>query len=449
MNIELMKAKVLDLAIRGRLTEQSPDEALRPEVLQLPEVKGPFELPDSWRWVNFGDIAKINPRNKLDDDLEVSFVAMADIEPGYVDKFKDTVKPWGEVKKGFTHFQDGDLLVAKITPCFQNRKSCIALNLMNGYGAGTTEVHTVRAEAQCASAQYLLCFCKSEYFIKLGVSLFSGSVGQQRVSKNDLAKIKVPLPPLAEQRRIVQKAEELFKIIDALQEHQDSLLDKLDLIRRTALDKAIRGQLTEQHADESLSPEVLQLPELNGPFELPVNWKWVKVKDLLLKHLGGGTPSRHVPEYWNGPIPWASVKDLKGIRLVRTAESITESGLANSPSNLIPAGSLIVCMRMALGKILKTAINVAINQDLRAIFLKNELISDDYFINFYQTLTFVGRGSTVKGITVDDLLNIKVPLPPLAEQERIAAKLESMFSAVSTVEQLLQNTAAEFVKDAA
>lgn len=119
MNIELMKAKVLDLAIRGRLTEQRSDEALRPEVQQLPEVKGPFELPDSWRWVNFGDIAKINPRNKLDDDLEVSFVAMADIEPGYVDKFKDTVKPWGEVKKALHTFRMVICLLLKLLHAFK------------------------------------------------------------------------------------------------------------------------------------------------------------------------------------------------------------------------------------------------------------------------------------------------------------------------------------------
>ena len=442
MNIELMKAKVLDLAIRGRLTEQSPDEALRPEVLQLPEVKGPFELPDSWRWVNFGDIAKINPRNKLDDDLEVSFVAMADIEPGYVDKFKDTVKPWGEVKKGFTHFQDGDLLVAKITPCFQNRKSCIALNLMNGYGAGTTEVHTVRAEAQCASAQYLLCFCKSEYFIKLGVSLFSGSVGQQRVSKNDLAKIKVPLPPLAEQRRIVQKAEELFKIIDALQEHQDSLLDKLDLIRRTALDKAIRGQLTEQHADESLSPEVLKLPDVKGLFELPDNWRWVSLSNAGVWK-SGGTPSRKEPSFYkNGTIHWFKTGELCDGYLTNSEEKITKSAVEKLNLRINPAGAVLIAMYGAtIGRLGILSVEATTNQACCACITGPAVLNKYlfyYLLAQRSNLIKLGRGGAQNNISKTVITNYTLPLPPLAEQRRIAAKLESIFSAVCTVEQLLQ-----------
>jgi len=142
---------------------------------------------------------------------------------------------------------------------------------------------------------------------------------------------------------------------------------------------------------------------------------------------GGGTPARKVPDYWHGEIPWATVKDLKSHELGNTQEAITVEGLQNSASNLIPAGTVVTATRMALGRAAITEQNLAINQDLKALFC-NEAITPKYLLHFLNAnkskIESMGKGATVKGITLDVLLGLKIPLPPLEEQKRIAHVLD-------------------------
>ena len=167
----------------------------------------PFDIPDSWCWTRLENAVIINPRNDLPDNLEVSFVEMKAISDGYNNHFSATTRPWKEVKSGFTHFQDGDVGFAKITPCFQNRKSVVFLGLQNGYGAGTTELHILRSIQGTILPKYLLCFVKSQYLIEYGKQKFSGTAGQQRFGTDEVKKTLLPLPPLTEQERIVKQME--------------------------------------------------------------------------------------------------------------------------------------------------------------------------------------------------------------------------------------------------
>ncbi len=167
----------------------------------------PFDIPDSWSWTRLENAVAINPRNNLSDDLEVSFVEMKAISDGYNNHFSATTRPWKEVKSGFTHFQDGDVGFAKITPCFQNRKSVVFSGLQNGYGAGTTELHILRPIQGTILPKYLLCFIKSPYLIEYGKQKFSGTAGQQRFGTDEVKKTLFPLPPLVEQERIVKQVE--------------------------------------------------------------------------------------------------------------------------------------------------------------------------------------------------------------------------------------------------
>ena len=234
-----MKKSLLQYAIQGKLVEQRSEEGTAEELFQqiqeekqrliadgkikkekpLPEItedEKPFDIPESWKWVRLGSIVELNPKNDIDDLLEVSFIPMAHIADGYRNEHTFEVKKWGEIKKGFTHFATGDIGIAKITPCFQNKKSVIFAGLKNGYGAGTTELSIVRVVNNLMLKEYLLWFFKSAYFIDNGVRSFTGTAGQQRIHKDYLSNCLLPLPPLAEQKRIVAKLEQLLPLCDRL-----------------------------------------------------------------------------------------------------------------------------------------------------------------------------------------------------------------------------------------
>jgi type I restriction enzyme S subunit len=148
MTPQELKNSILQLAIQGKLVGQRPEEGTGEELYQqiqkekqalikagkikkgkpLPEItedEVPFEIPETWKWVGIADVATLNPKNNIDDELETAFVPMTLVSEGYKNECSFEIRKWKNIKKGFSHFADGDIGVAKITPCFQNRKSVI------------------------------------------------------------------------------------------------------------------------------------------------------------------------------------------------------------------------------------------------------------------------------------------------------------------------------------
>ncbi|MCC8197230.1 MAG: restriction endonuclease subunit S, partial [Tannerellaceae bacterium] len=177
----------------------------------------PFNLPESWLWCDICDICEVNPKNKIDDEVTVSFIPMTLISEGFSNKHTSEKRKWGKIKKGFTHFRDGDVGIAKITPCFENRKSVVFQHLENQYGAGTTELHVLRPISEYLSSHYILWFVKTDSFISNGISCFTGAVGQQRVGSAIVKGTAFPLAPVNEQKRIVKKIEEIFTLLDEIE----------------------------------------------------------------------------------------------------------------------------------------------------------------------------------------------------------------------------------------
>ena len=162
---------------------------------------------------------------------------------------------------------------------------------------------------------------------------------------------------------------------------------------------------------------------------IPKSWEVKTLGEVLDRIVGGGTPSRDNPNFWGNGIPWATVKDFTKKRLTATQESITQEGLKNSSSNLIPKGTIIISTRMAVGKAVIFDKDVTINQDLKALFPK-PFINTEYLLQWFDfkldLIEALGIGSTVKGIRLEILRNISFLTPPLDEQIEISTILNSI-----------------------
>ena len=176
----------------------------------------PFDVPESWEWTRTGSLFQVNPRNRLPDDLDAGFMPMPLLSDGFGNHHDFQIRKWKEIKTGFTHFADGDIVIAKITPCFQNRKSAVISGLPNGFGAGTTELHVLRDHTKKLFMPYCLLIYKTHAFIEKGIKNFSGTAGQQRIGKELISDYLIPIPPLEEQKRIVSAVESIFKKLDDL-----------------------------------------------------------------------------------------------------------------------------------------------------------------------------------------------------------------------------------------
>ncbi|WP_143245317.1 restriction endonuclease subunit S [Aeromonas veronii] len=169
----------------------------------------------------------------------------------------------------------------------------------------------------------------------------------------------------------------------------------------------------------------------------PEEWLHCTLENILTTIVGGGTPSKDNSDFFQGNIPWMSVKDMNKHVLTDTIDHISEEAVANSSTNVIPAGVPIVATRMSLGKIVVATFDSAINQDLKALFIPSQ-VNTGYFVYWYRSIAkhieSLGTGTTVKGIRLDDLRNLNFPLIPAAEQKEIADQLDKLLAQVEATQ---------------
>ena len=222
-SIEKAKSKILDLAIRGELVPQDATDEPALELLKRINPKAIAscdnpqygKIPSSWVISTVGEVFTINPKTHVEDDTYAAFVPMTCVADGYSNTFEYECRKWGDIKKGFVHFQENDVAVAKISPCLENRKSVVFHDLPNGIGAGTTELNVFR----CAEIlpEYALFYFKSQMFIGSCAGTYNGVVGQQRVAKSFIQELPFGIPPYKEQLRIVSKVNDLFSQLDLIE----------------------------------------------------------------------------------------------------------------------------------------------------------------------------------------------------------------------------------------
>lgn len=397
--IKKLRELILTLAMQGKLVPQDPSDPPASQLLKeieaeksrlwrdgkikapksVPEVKlgeVPYDLPRGWIWSTLAQVALINPRNNAADSAEVSFVPMTLIGTGNDGAHEQEVRAWADVKQGFTHFAEGDIGVAKITPCFENSKACVFSKLKSGLGAGTTELHIVRPVAETISPRYVLAYLKSPQFLLVGQTKMTGTAGQKRLPKEFVESNPFPLPPLPEQHRIVAKIDQLMTRCDELEilraereqkrrsvhaaalrqlldsQAADSIADAWQFIshhfgdlyavkenvtelRKAILQLAVMGKLVPQHANDPPASQLLKEIEAEKkrlvkegkikapkplsaikqgevPYAVPQGWEWVRFGAIAFQITDG---AHHTPTYVDQGIPFLSVKDMSSGRL--------------------------------------------------------------------------------------------------------------------------------------
>lgn len=199
-----------------------------------------------WHLIEIGRLIELNPKNNADASTRVGFVPMQLLGTRFLSDLKFEERPWGAVMRAYTHFQDGDVLMAKITPCFENGKAGIARGLPSGLGAGSSEFFVCRPRPQALDPRYLLAWLSSKDFRERGAVNMTGSVGHKRVPREFLTEEKIPLAPYPEQQRIADKFDTVIARVDACRDRLARVTPLLKRFRQAVLAAATAGLLTRE-----------------------------------------------------------------------------------------------------------------------------------------------------------------------------------------------------------
>ena len=400
----------------------------------LPKESYPFEIPDHWKWYPLGKIVEYGKCTQIGSGeiSETTWVLdLEDIEKGtgrLVNKKRGTLTTSNKAK-----FCKGDVLYGKLRPYLN--KVLIA----DEDGVCTTEIvpiSVVTAKLPLL-AEYLQSYLMSPFFLDYANKISYG-VKMPRLGTKDAKAALIPVPPVEEQARIVAKLEEAFSEIDRAEKAYEELQTLAGVLRGQILQEAIQGKLVPQLAAEGVVEQIGAAPE-EVPFEIPESWKWVQLKSIG-QIIGGGTPKTSVADYWNGDISWITPADLgknTSKWILKGAKSITQKGLDESSAKLMPEGSIIYSSRAPIGHIAIAAHELCTNQGCKSFVPDAQFITTEwaYYMLIARTRDIQSRasGTTFKEISGKGVGETWVSLPPIAEQQRIVAKVEELLKQVDTL----------------
>ncbi len=365
-------------------------------------------------------------------DLPVSFVVM-DAVGEYGGLRLDVDKPVSEIGSGYTPFSNNDVVVAKITPCFENGKGALADNLTNGMAYGTTELHVLRS-SEGLFPQFLFYLTITYPFRKIGESNMYGAGGQKRISEGFIKDFKTAFPPIAEQEAIAEYLDKKTGQIDKLIAKKQALL-KLLAEQRTAL---ITHAVT-----KGLNPAApMKDSGIEWLGEVPKEWN-VKRVSHVTNFRGGSTPSKNNDDFWiGGSTPWVSPKDMKCKEIYETKDHLTDLGVSESSSGIIDPGQVLMVVRSGiLRHSIPVAINrvpVTVNQDMRVFKPSNKLLPD-YIYWFIEGLQktliefWTKPGTTVESLESEYVSSSKILLPSIVEQKAITAFLDKKTAEIDAI----------------
>lgn len=386
-------------------------------------------LPDTWGQIRGRFVMAVNPpprrARELDETDEVSFVPMEAIgEDGGLDLGR--TKPLDEIGSGYTAFEDGDVVVAKITPCFENGKGAIARGLKNGAGFGTTELHVLRA-GKCLDKRFLFYLTTSHTFRMLGESEMYGAGGQKRVPPEFAKDFRVPFPPLDEQQIIVHFLDAKTAQIDTLVTQKRQLIDKLKEKRSALIARTVtRGLPPEAAKAAGLEPSPAMKPLFSSwADECPMHWETWKVSHGFRITGSGTTPPSDNEDWYDGDIPWVTTSELRETIITGTSKKVSRAAIKEfSALKLFPEGSLAVAMYGAtIGRLGIFGIPATTNQ--ACCVLAGEVAFDRDFVFYWlqafrDQIVMMATGGGQPNISQEKIRSLRIPCPDIEEQRHIA-----------------------------
>src|SRR5690625_337113 len=368
-----------------------------------------------WEEITLSKVAKFRPsKTQVRDlsNLNCSFVPMKELNEKEIEFIPKEERKIGDVYKEYTYFENKDVLLDKVTPYFQNRKSGVAKDLVNGIGFGSSEFFVFRPSEKILP-EFIYYFFMTEEFINKGVANMSGAVGLRRVTNDYVKNVKIPLPPLSEQRRILSKLDTLFAEIDASLALIDQNIAQAEALKLSVLDEEF-GKIRKE---ENI----------------------FKIKDLAFTK-SGATPRRSIKSYWGGNIPWLKSGELNDNKnIVENLEYITQKGLENSSAKIFPKGTLLMAMYGATaGKLGILGIEACTNQAVCSIQNDKGLFIEEYLYYYLlmirEKIILDSFGGAQPNISKRYIDNLDVPLPVKKErQQKIVQKLDALFAEIDAL----------------
>lgn len=442
--------------------------AANPQAIALAES----DLPEGWVLSRLSEVCQINPPKappySLEPNQPVTFVPMPGVDADRGAITTPQERPFSEVRRGYTCFQDDDVIMAKITPCMENGKAAIAHGLTNGLGFGSTEFHVLRSNG-AVLPEYVYSFIRQKSFRRAAEAEMTGSVGQKRVPQSFLEDTELPLPPKDEQKRIVEKVEQLLTRVNAARQRLARVPIILKLFRQAVLAAACSGRLTadwrEQHPEVEPSQTLVEriterrgqdtsrrpraVPQLDSDGnlpDLPESWAWVPAGLAYVdarygtsvkchKDMTHGVPVLRVPNIARGLL---DLSDLKFTRL-------SKSDLSKL---MLHEGDVLVCRTNgSLDLVGKAAVTQNLSRPhafasyLIRLRLDESTALPHYFHCFLSSQfgrqQIEEKARTTAGqfnLNLEILGGLAVPLPPLDEQREIVRRVAALFKLADAIE---------------
>lgn len=460
----------------------------------------PDELPEGWCISTIEELCELNPKHdsSLKANLPVSFVPMAAVSEVEGQITTAEVRPLGEVKKGYTHFADGDVILAKITPCMENGKAASVRRMVNGLACGTTEFFVFRPRGAIYQ-DYLFKFIRQESFRRAARATMQSGVGQARVPKEFVLEAEIPLAPLPEQHRIVAKIEALQARSRKAREALEAIPSLLEQFRQSVLAAAFRGDLTadwrEQHPDvepasvllerirterrrkweqaelaklkakgkkpkdDSWKEKYVELEPVENTDvpELPDGWCWASLGEIVSGLQQGWSPKCE-NDATDNPTSWAVIKTTavqamaflphENKKLPKSLEPVVELEIQKHDLLITRAGPRVRAGVMCLVKEVRKRLILC---DKAYRFRAENGVVPEYLeitLNSPQCVSALdalktGISDSGVNLTQDRFLELQVPLPPSTEQLAIAERARRYWNDSVSI----QNNASELANE--